>query len=121
MEGSAIPVPLYNLVYHDCVIIPWMMPAGCWGIPENTTGFLHALLNGGMGYMDENLEDGALEENIRQWQVLRELQQHVAMEKMFNHEFLSEDRTVQRSTFSDGTRVTVHFKENTYQIDYPSV
>ena len=65
------------------------------------------------------LEGEALQENIRQWQVLRELQQHVAMEKMVNHEMLSEDRTLQRTTFSDGTRVTVNFKENTYQIDYP--
>lgn len=119
MDGCAIPVPLYNLVYHDCVIIPWMMPAGRWGIPEGTTGFLHALLNGGMGYMDERAEGEELEENIRQWRVLRELQQHVAMEKMVNHELLSADYTLQRSTFSDGTRVTVNFKENTYQIDYP--
>ena len=57
-----------------------MMPAGAWGIPEGTTGFLHALLNGGMGYMGEYLEGGELRENIRQWQVIRDLQQHVAME-----------------------------------------
>ncbi len=118
--NCAIPVPLYNLVYHDCVIIPWMMPAGRWGIPEGTTGFMHALLNGGMGYMDEYLDGAELEENIRQWQVIRELQRHVALEKMVNHEFLSDDRSIQRSTFSDGTQVTVNFKDNTYQIKYPA-
>ena len=119
MEGCAIPVPLYNLVYHDCVIIPWMMPAGHWGIPEGTTGFLHALLNGGMGYMDEYAEGEELEENIRQWKVIRELQRHVAMEKMVDHKFLNSDRSEQRTVFSDGTRVMVNFKENTYRIDYP--
>lgn len=116
---TAIPVPLFNLVYHDCVIIPWMMGAGEWGIPEGTTGFMHALLCGGMGYMSETAEGEALEENIRQWRVIRELQEHVAMEKMVGHEFLSEDRAVQRTTFSDGTQVTVNFKENTYDIRYP--
>lgn len=119
MTGSAIPVPLYNLVYHDCVIIPWMMPAERWGIPQGTTGFLHALLNGGMGYMDEYLEGEELEENIRQWRTIRELQHHVAMEKMVDHEFLSDDRGVQRTTFSDGTQVTVNFADNTYRIVYP--
>ena len=120
MTGCAIPVPLFNLVYHDCVIIPWMMPAGRWGIPEGTTGFLHALLNGGMGYMDEYAEGDELKENIRQWQTIRELQRHVAMEQMVKHEFLNEDRAEQRTTFSDGTQVTVHFADNTFKIEYPS-
>ena len=60
-----------------------------------------------------------VQENIRQWKVIRELQTHVAMEKMVNHEFLNDDRSLQRSTFSDGTRVTVDFTENTYEIVYP--
>ncbi len=114
---TAIPVPLYNLTYHDCVMIPWKMEAGEYGIPEGTTGFLHALLNGGMGYMSDKLEGDALQENIEQWKVLRALATRVAMEKMVNHEFLTEDRTVQRTTFSDGTQVTVNFADNSYCID----
>jgi hypothetical protein len=42
-----------------------MMPAGGWGIPEGTTGFLQCLLNGGMGYMSDTLEGEELQENIR--------------------------------------------------------
>ena len=76
-------------------------------------------LNGGMGYMDEYAEGEELEENIRQWKVIRELQRHVAMEKMVDHKFLNSDRSEQRTVFSDGTRVMVNFKENTYRIDYP--
>ncbi len=119
MEDCAIPVPLYNLVYHDCVLIPWMMPAGCWGIPKGQTGFLHCLLNGGMAYLDEHAEGEALAENIRQWQVVRELQDHVAMEQMVEHRFLDLDRLRQQTLFSDGTRVTVDFAANTYEIAYP--
>lgn len=115
----AIPVPLFNLCYHDCVIIPWMMPAGEWGIPEGTTGFLQCLLNGGMGYMSETAEGEKLEENIRQWRVISELQRHVAKEKMTDHVFLSDDRARQQTVFSDGTRVTVDFSQNTYDIQYP--
>ena len=43
----------------------------------------------------------------------------VAMEKMVDHKFLNSDRSEQRTVFSDGTRVMVNFKENTYRIDYP--
>ena len=73
-----------------------------------------------MGYMDEYAEGDELKENIRQWQTIRELQRHVAMEQMVKHEFLNEDRTEQRTTFSDGTQVTVHFADNTFKIEYPS-
>ncbi len=119
LGNTAIPVPLFNLVYHDCVLIPWKMEAGEWGIPKGTAGFLHALLNGGMGYLSERLSGEALEENIRQVKAVGELQRRVAMEELVSHEFLSEDRSRQRTVFSDGTRVTVDFKENTWQIDYP--
>lgn len=118
-HSTAIPAPLFNLVYHDCVIIPWKMETTEYGIPEGTSGFLYCLLCGGMGYMSETLEGEALEENIRQWRTISELQSHVAKEQMVSHAFVSEDRTVQRSTFSDGTTVTVDFANNTYEIVYP--
>ncbi|MBQ8081257.1 MAG: hypothetical protein IJ240_05085, partial [Clostridia bacterium] len=119
LSETAIPAPLFNLVYHDCVLIPWMMPAGEWGIPQGTTGFLQCLLNGGMGYMSETAEGAELDENIAQWKTIRDLQRHVAKEKMVGHEFLNEDRTRQRTAFADGTRVTVDFAAGTYRIEYP--
>ena len=118
ITGAAIPVPLYDLVWHDCVIIPWMMGKGNWGTPEGQDGFLHCLLHGGMGYMSESAEGEALEENIRQWRTIRELQDHVAYEKLVSHEFLNEDRSRQRTVFSDGTTVEVDFAAETYQITY---
>jgi len=118
--SSAIPVPLFNLTWHDCVIIPWMMDADSWGMPKGTNGFLQCLLNGGMGYMSETAEGEALAENIRQWKQISQLQQHVAREQMVNHEFLNEDRTRQRTEFSDGTTVEVDFAANTYRITYPA-
>ena len=95
------------------------MPAGEWGIPQGTTGFLQCLLNGGMGYMSETAEGAELDENIAQWKTIRDLQRHVAKEKMVGHEFLNEDRTRQRTAFADGTRVTVDFAAGTYRIEYP--
>ncbi|MBR6030091.1 MAG: hypothetical protein IKP40_13485 [Clostridia bacterium] len=119
LTDTAIAVPLFNLVYHDCVMIPWKMEAGEWGIPEGTTGFLHCLLNGGMPYMSDQAEGEALEENIRQWKVISELHLHVADEKMTDHRFLTEDRQTQRTAFSDGTSVTVCFSDGRFEICYP--
>ncbi|MBR1686582.1 MAG: hypothetical protein IJ708_15725 [Clostridia bacterium] len=115
----AIPVPLFNLVYHDCVLIPWKMEAEEWGIPKGTTGFLQCLLNGGMGYLSDTLQGEALEENIRQHKIISELQSHVGYEKMTAHRFLNEDRTQQETEFSDGTVVTVDFAAGTYTLHYP--
>ena len=119
LAGSAIPVPLFNLTYHDCVMIPWKMEAGEWGIPEGTTGFLHCLLNGGMPYMSDSAEGEELKENIAKWRVVSELHLQVAKVKMTDHGFLTPDRKKQFSVFADGTRVTVDFGENTFEIRYP--
>lgn len=39
---QGVPVPLYNLVYHDCVIEPWMMER----VVDGDDYMLYALLNG---------------------------------------------------------------------------
>ena len=44
---QGVPVPLYNLVYHDCVIQPWMMDK----VSEQEDYMLYALLNGGAPYL----------------------------------------------------------------------
>lgn len=45
-----IPVPLFNPVYHDCILMPWNLSEGTGSVqPETRSGFLYALLNGGMG------------------------------------------------------------------------
>ena len=119
LTDCAIPVPLFNLVYHDCVMIPWKMEAGEWGIPEGTSGFLHCLLNGGMPYLSDTAEGEALEENIRQVRVISALHRQVAMERMTEHSFLTADRQTQRTRFADGTQVTVCFADQTFEILYP--
>ena len=52
IEKRGIPVPLKGLVYHDCLIIPWMMDK----VTEKNDYMLYALLNGGAPYLKR---DGA--------------------------------------------------------------
>ena len=121
---EAIPVPLYNLVYHDCVIQPWMMEK----VSEEEDYMLYALLNGGAPYLirdaaypntDGAFDDGIslkLEEDIRRSKVVSTLHEKVGKCEMVKHEILDGNWKHQRTTFSNGTTVTVDFEKQTYEI-----
>ncbi|MDR2657380.1 MAG: DUF5696 domain-containing protein [Oscillospiraceae bacterium] len=113
---GGIPVPLWNLVYHDCFLIPWSMGKGAWGTPPGQLGFLHALLNGGMGYLDTGLTGDELKQNVERCKLVSSLQTLVAHQEMISHEFVSKDRQVQRTAFADGTGVEVDFAKESYEV-----
>ncbi len=109
-----IEVPLIELVYHDCFMIPWTMKKtydNCNEIMEFR--FLDALLNGGMGYLSIDAEEWEIEK----MNVLSELHKRVAFSEMINHEFLSDNYKVQRTTFANGIKVTVNYEDLSYKID----
>lgn len=120
-----IPVPLFNLVYHDCLIIPWMMDR----VSEEEDYMLYAVLNGGIPYLLRSGAypgmDGSFSESEKQkllsdidrCKVVAALHEKVAKQEMVRHELLDEDGLVQRSIFADGTTVTVDFEKQTYQIE----
>ena len=103
-----IPIPLLNLVYHDCVVIPWIgrkNSRGGWGIPGNDSAYAHAWLNGGPQYLSINADEEAIAEVTATCANAEKL----ALQPMLKHEFVTEDRRTQRTTFADGTTVTVNF------------
>ena len=121
---KGIPVPLFNLVYHDCLIEPWMMDK----VSEEEDYMLHAVLNGGAPYL---VRDGAyqntdgsfaggveisIEDQIKRCKVVSDLHEKVAKCEMVRHEMVDGNPEVQRTTFADGTVVTVDFQAQTYQI-----
>lgn len=120
---QGIPVPLFNLVYHDCVIIPWMMEKH-----ENEDYMLYALINGGAPYFDRNGAyngtDGAFgagsdfteEEQKKRCEQVASLHEHVAYSELVSHRILDKTGLRQQSTFADGTCVEVDFSKGTYKI-----
>lgn len=121
---KGIPVPLFNLVYHDCLIEPWMMDK----VSEEEDYMLYAVLNGGAPYL---VRDGAyqntdgsfaggveitIEDQIKRCKVVSDLHEKVAKCEMVCHEMVDGNPEVQRTTFADGTVVTVDFQAQTYQI-----
>lgn len=120
---KGIPVPLFNLCYHDCLILPWLMDH-----EEGQEDYmLYALLNGGAAYMDKDGaypgcdgsfhdEEKVLDEEISRYRIVAELQERVAKCEMLRHEFIDGDPLRQRTVFEDGTVVQVNFHDNSYQI-----
>lgn len=118
-----IPVPLFNLVYHDCLIIPWMMEK-----MDDEDFMLYALLNGGAPYF---IRDGAYqnidgsfvghttlseEEMADRCNIVTKLHKKIATCEMVSHEILNNDAKHQRATYSDGTIVEINLHEQTYLV-----
>lgn len=111
-----IPVPLLNLVYHDCLLEPWALGHSGWGLPAGQCGALHGLLNGGLPMLD-GLDPS--DEELRLAGELCRLQSTVWNREMTGHELLSADAALQRSTFADGTAVTVDWRDDSWVIEEP--
>ena len=137
-QGPAvgIPVPLYSLVYHDALFVPWSLGKGAWGIPDADLGFLYGLGNAGLPYLSIDPSD----EELEKVRTMCALHERVGLVELVNHEFL---RTAdakggptnspargssadpwrafkkQRFTYADGTSVTVDFAAGTYSISPP--
>ena len=118
-----IPIPMFNLVYHDCLIIPWMMEK----LPEEDY-MLYALLNGGAPYLVRDPAymgiDGAFtpeeempwKTHLERVRAVSDFHEKVGEAELVRHEILDEKGYRQRSSFANGYTVEVDFKEGRYQI-----
>ncbi len=99
-EG-AIEVPLYELVYHDAIVTTG-------GGRNDLRSFLHA--NAPMlGRADSEMD-------LEQVRRRAALHRRVGLLEMVNHEFLDPGRRKERTTFQDGTTVTVDWDARTAEI-----
>ncbi len=115
-EAVGIPLPLFNLVYHDCVVIPWIgLPGqrGGWGIPSNDCAYTHAILNGGPVYCPID----ATAEDLSAIKAACALSERLTHARMLRHEFTDETYRRQRTVWSDGTVVEVDFETGNYRVE----
>ena len=122
--GHQYRIPLWELVFHDCIITTWY-----WG---DSSDFLLAaapevtakkdafnILYGTMPMMWANKEGSWVKDRelfLRTYRNTCKLHEVLAGEEMLSHEFLTPDRTVQRTRFSGGTEVVVNFGEQLYAV-----
>ena len=108
-----IPVPLANLVYHDCIMTPWQILDGAHGSLRGKKPYLYALLNGGLPYLDIQAD----EEEIALAKTVADFQQKVAFSEMVRHEFVGGNLNRERAVFDNGLSITVDFEANSYLIE----
>jgi hypothetical protein len=110
--GWKYRLPLWELVYHDCVVAYWY-----WGDYSNkipsvwkTRDLFNCLYGTPPVYM---FDSSALERDAARfaesYRIASGTSRLTAYSEMVDFQILSEDRSVQRSVFADGTRATVNF------------
>ena len=107
-EFVGIPIPFFNLVYHDCIIVPWTgrkNKKGGWGIAKDASGYAFAALYANPIYLSIDADKELIAEAME----ICEYAEKMAFKQMIRHEFLSDDHRIQRTTFSDGSIVEVNF------------
>jgi hypothetical protein len=120
--GHENRVPLWELVFHDCVISTWY-----WGdssdfllvaAPEVTAKKdAFNILYGTMPMMWANQEGSWVKNRemfLRTYRNVSKVHEALATAELVSHEFVTPDRAVQRTRFSDGTEVVVNFGEKPY-------
>jgi hypothetical protein len=120
--GHQYRVPLWELVFHDCIVSTWY-----WG--DSSEFLLQAapevtpkkdafnVLYGTIPILWANSEGGwrtARDTCLRTYRNTCKLHEVIAGTEMLSHEFLTSDRAVQRTRFSDGTTVVVNFGERPF-------
>ena len=106
--SKAILVPLYNLVYHDAVIVSF-------GARDQKM-LLQGILFGGVPELPI-MQSGVDEKTMALIRQMAALHKRIGLLEMTRHEFLDSNYRRERTTFADGTTVTVDWDANTVKID----
>ncbi len=110
--GQQYRLPLWELVYHECVVAQWY-----WGDYNNKLPMLwdkRDLFNilyatPPMFMFDRRLWEQNSARFARSYHDICPLVRRVGYREMTDHRFLTSDRRVQQTTFANGVKVTVNF------------
>ncbi len=117
--GHAYRLPLWELVYHDCVVSQWY-----WGDYNNKLPKLwdrrdlwNALYGTAPMFMfDRNTWIANKDRFVKSYQTTAALARATAYSQMLSHEWLTPDHSVQRTRFANGVTVTVNFGDVQWQL-----
>ena len=110
--GHAYRLPLWELVYHDCVVAQWY-----WGDYNNklpalwTKRDLFNVLYGvpPMFMFDRKLWAAEKARFVQSYTNTCPYVRQVGYQEMTSHRYLTPDRTVQQTAFANGVTITVNF------------
>jgi len=117
--GHKYRLPLWELVYHDCVVAQWY-----WGDYNNKLPALwqkRDLFNilygtAPMFMFDSRLWEQEKDRFARSYKNICDVTRAVGYAEMTGHRFLTPDRDVQQTAFANGVTVMVNFGEKSYSL-----
>jgi hypothetical protein len=109
--GPKYRIPLFELVYHDCVVSYWYWGDSSNRVPEywNERDAFNALYGTGPLWIVDRSTWSKYAERFAQSYRATAVARRTGYSEMTSHVFLTDDHTVQRTTFADGTVVTANF------------
>lgn len=117
--GHDYRIPLWELVYHDCVVSHWY-----WGDYNNKLPALwdkRDLFNilygtAPMFLFKRNFWEKNKDRFVQTYRNVCPVARSVGYSEMTDHRFLTPDRAVQQTTFANGTVITVNFGDTPYSL-----
>jgi len=117
--GPYYRLPLWELVYHDCVVAQWY-----WGDYNNKLpavwdrrDLINALYGTPPMFMfNRRLWQENRDRFVRSYRTATEVARATGYAEMLSHAWLSDDHTVQQTRFAGGVTVTVNFGEATFTL-----
>ena len=117
--GHKYRLPLWELVYHDCVVAQWY-----WGDYNNKLPALwdkrdlFNILYGTppMFMFNRQVFKQNKERFVQSYKDICPIVRAVGYAEMTDHRFLTPDRNVQQTKFANGTTITVNFGSKSYRL-----
>jgi hypothetical protein len=117
--GHKYRLPLWELVYHDCVVAQWY-----WGDYNNKLPALwqkrdlfNILYGTAPMFMFNRQVWGQYKDRFAQsYKDICPITRAVGYAEMTDHRFLTPDRNVQQTAFANGITVTVNFGDKSYRL-----
>ncbi|MDT8301967.1 MAG: glycoside hydrolase, partial [Sedimentisphaerales bacterium] len=117
--GHKYRLPLWELVYHDCVVAQWY-----WGDYNNKLPAiwdkrdLFNILYGTppMFMFTRQVWDQYKNRFVQSYKDVCNVARAVGYAEMTDHRFLTSDRNVQQTSFANGTTITVNFGSEPYRL-----
>ena len=117
--GPFYRIPLWELVYHDCVVADWY-----WGDSTNKEPeawdkrdlFNSLYATPPLFLFDKAIWEKNKDHFARTYQTVCPLVRRLGYEEMRTHKFLTPDHTVQQTRWASGTVVTVNFGDAPYTL-----
>ncbi|MBN1420265.1 MAG: hypothetical protein JXP34_15910 [Planctomycetes bacterium] len=118
--GHRYRLPLWELVFHDCVIAQWY-----WGDYNNKLPALwdkRDLFNVLYGtppmfMFDRRLWERERDRFVRSYRTILPVARAAGYAEMTDHRYLAPDRSVQRTRFANGIAVTVNFGDAPHRLE----